>query len=483
MTNPRQSPTPTTIDHMRQRFGKPYRWYVLVTVMVGMMASIISSTIVNVAIPDLTRHFTVGQERAQWISAGFMIAMTLALTATPWLLGRFGLRRTYAGACLLLMAGGIGGGFSNDFTLLIAMRVAEGIAAGILQPIPNVVIMRAFAVHERGRAIGIFGLGVVLAPAIGPSVGGFLVEQFGWRSIFFVVVPLCLVALALAKVFLPAVSSFIEPKRPLDWKGLLWISAGTLLLLNGMVQLHAAPLWVALAMIAAGFAGIGSFVFYQLRKRDPLLHVRLFQHRQLSMGALVAFVYGFAIFGSTYLLPVFLQMALHYTPSAAGLVLLPAGLVLAVTMLVAGRMSDSFSASRMVTIGAMLMAISLALMAEVGALTPYFLLVGFVIVGRVGLGLIMPALSLGSVAELQQHEMPQAVSMVSFMCQLGGAMGVSMVGIVLEWRLAATGANAAGEAGTLLPAFGQTFLFLAAVSCCAAFAAWFMKPRRRQLAA
>ena len=174
---------------LAERFGPSYRWRVLATVMIGTVASIMASTIINVAVPDMAKVFGLGQDRAQWLSAGFMGAMTLSMLTTPWLLARYGYRHTYFGAVLLLMAGGIVGGLSRWFELVLAMRVAEGLAAGILQPIPAIVIMHAFGPGERGKAMGIFGFGVVLAPAVGPSIGGVLVEWFGWRSIFFVVTP------------------------------------------------------------------------------------------------------------------------------------------------------------------------------------------------------------------------------------------------------------------------------------------------------
>src|SRR5947208_5682928 len=188
---------------LAERYGHRYRWWVLMTVMIGTMASIMASTIVNVAVPDMSRQFALGQDQAQWLSAGFMAAMTLSMLTTPWLLERYGYRHTYAGAVLLLMAGGICGGSSPWFPLILAMRVAEGLAAGVLQPIPAIIVMHAFERHEQGKAMGIFGFGVVLAPAIGPSVGGVLVEWWGWRSIFFVVAPFCLLALVLARRFLP----------------------------------------------------------------------------------------------------------------------------------------------------------------------------------------------------------------------------------------------------------------------------------------
>src|SRR5205085_2083570 len=195
--------TSANVADLAARWGPRYRWLLLLSVMVGTMASIMSSTIVNVAIPDMSRAFSLGQERAQWVSSGFMVAMTVAMLTTPWLLNRFGYRRIYAATMLLLMAGGIAGGFAGSFYVVLAARVAEGLAAGAVQPIPAIIILRAFEPHEQGRASGIFGMGVVLAPAIGPSIGGVLVDLFGWRSIFFMVVPLCAASIWLAFKFVP----------------------------------------------------------------------------------------------------------------------------------------------------------------------------------------------------------------------------------------------------------------------------------------
>lgn len=360
----------------------------------------VASTIVNVAVPDLSLHFVLGQERAQWVSAGFIPAMTLSMLATPWFLLRYGLRRTYTGAILLLMAGGVIGGFSVNYPMLLAMRVAEGQAAGILQPIPAIVVFRAFDSDERGKAMSIFGFGVVLAPAIGPSVGGFLVEQFGWRSIFFVVVPFCLIVL------------------------------------NGLVHLHHG-LAQAAAFLIVGVASFVVFLAYQMRTEQGLVNMKLFHYRQFAMGALVAFIYGAGLFGSTYLLPIHMQMAQHYAPSQAGLVLLPAGIVLAIIIVLAGKLSDWGAPNVMVSIGLGLLALSLALMGIGSAATGYFTLIAWVIVGRIGLCFVLPSLTLGSMRGVDLGLIAQGASTINFLRQLGGAIGVSLVGIVLEWRLAA----------------------------------------------
>ena len=144
---------------LERRFGPSYRWRVLATVMIGTVASIMASTIVNVAVPDMAHVFALGQERAQWLSAGFMGALTLSMLTTPWLHERYGYRHTYIGAVVLLMIGGVVGGFGSRFEIILAMRVTEGLAAGVLQPIPAIIILHAFGEGERGKAMGIFGFG------------------------------------------------------------------------------------------------------------------------------------------------------------------------------------------------------------------------------------------------------------------------------------------------------------------------------------
>ena len=253
---------------LRARYGERYRWYLLLSVMVGTMASIMSSTIVNVAIPDMSHHFALGQERAQWVSSGFMVAMTVSMLTTPWLLSRYGYRRTYVGTMLLLLAGGIVGGLANHYPLVLLARVAEGLAAGVVQPIPAIIILRAFEPHEQGRASGIFGMGVVLAPAIGPSIGGVLVDLFGWRSIFFMVVPFCLASIWLAYKFVPKTApGGVAATRGsgLDARGLALGTVGTLCLLNGLVELRGdSPLQAAL-LLAGALVSFAAFVWWQRR--------------------------------------------------------------------------------------------------------------------------------------------------------------------------------------------------------------------------
>lgn len=480
------APAQPSIHALRERYGDKYRWYLLLSVMVGVMASIMSSTIINVAIPDLSHHFALGQERAQWVSSGFMVAMTVSMLTTPWLLSRYGYRRTYVGTMVLLLAGGVTGGLASNFSLVLVARVVEGLAAGVVQPIPAIIILRAFEPHEQGRASGVFGMGVVLAPAIGPSIGGILVDLFGWRSIFFMVVPFCLASLWLAYKFVPTTApggAVASRSNGLDWRGMTLATIGTLCLLNGLVELRGdAPLQAA-ALLVGALASLVTFIWWQKRMvangKEPLMNLALFGYRQFAMGSVVAFIYGTALFGSTYLLPVYMQTALHLSASYVGTIMLPAGIVLAITIPLVGRLADRSPTWLLVSIGLALLALSFALMMGLKLDSGLWLLVLFAAIGRIGLGFILPSLNIGSMRPLAKPLIPQGASAISFLRMLGGATGVSLCAIVLEWRLAAHGDSLANPTTSLarMAAFDEAFAMLAGLCALAICAAWQLREK------
>jgi len=487
-----------SLQALKARYGERHRWLLLLSVMLGSMAAVMSSTIMNVAIPDMSQHFTLGQSRVQWVTSGFMVAMTVSMLTTPWLLSRYGYRRVYEVCMWLLLGGGVVGGFANDFPLVMAARVAEGLAAGVVQPIPAIIILRAFAPEEQGRASGLFGMGVVLAPAIGPSIGGVLVDVFGWRSIFFMVVPLAMLALWLSRRYVPTSAPGgvqADADSPgLDWIGLALASASTLMLLNGLVQLRGDDDTVAVVLLALAGVGMAVFVAWQRHllqlgrrarrhasrsasgqpPRGPLMNLRVFGHRNFAMGSLVSFTYGIALFGSTYLLPVYMQMGLGLSASYIGAALLPAGILLAVTIAVVGRLSNRFAPAHWVSWGLVLLALSFALMPLVHPAAGLALLWILVILGRIGLGFILPSLNLGALRGLPKDLIPQASSVIGFVRMLGGAAGVSICAIVLEWRLAVHAASPPLSRGVGLRAFNETFVFLAVITALALLAAWKM---------
>ena len=475
-------------QELRTLYGERFRWYLLLTVMIGTMASIISSTIFNVAIPAMSQHFHLGQSRAQWVTSSFMVATTVAMLTTPWLLSRYGYRNTYVGAVVLLMLGGIGGGFSTDYNWVLVARVVEGLAAGVIQPIPAIIILHAFASNEQGRANGLFGMGIVLAPAIGPSVGGLLVDWMGWRSVFFMVVPLCLVSIWLGLKYVPVNApggaSADRHGKSLDWIGLAIATLGTVCLLNGLVALHGTGWQESAALLAAALVCLPAFIAWERRMlaqgAKPLMDLRLFACKQFASGCIVAFIYGTALFGSTDLLPVFMQLGLSYSASVVGTTMLPAGLVLGGVIALAGRMADRTPAHWLVMGGLALLALSFVLTGVLQPGASLWWLIGYTVLGRVGLGFILPSLTMGSMRPLDKSLISQGSSTFSFLRMLGGAAGVSLCGIFLEWRVghyAAQSAAVAVASAERLAAFRDTFVLLAVVCVVAGIAATQLRPR------
>jgi predicted MFS family arabinose efflux permease len=295
------------------------------------------------------------------------------------------------------------------------------------------------------------------------------------------VVPFCLLAIWLAYRFIPTTApGGVAAQREgakLDWIGLLLGAGGTLALLNGLLEIRVGSKFLAgglLVLAALAFGGLIAWLRHaQSRGREGLLNLAVFGFRTYAFGSLVAFIYGIALFGSTYLLPVFMQLGLMLPASHVGTILLPSGIVLAFTIGLAGRLTRRVPVKVMVGGGLALLAASFALMPTVNLGTPLWLLVAWAILGRIGLGFVLPSLNIGAMRPLPKELIPQGASVINFLRMLGGAAGVSLCAIVLEWRLEAHGASLVGATSNArLAAFDESFLMLAVICGVAVLAAW-----------
>jgi predicted MFS family arabinose efflux permease len=331
---------------------------------------------------------------------------------------------------------------------------------------------------------------VVLATALGPTVGGLLVHAFGWRSIFFMVIPFCLASLWMAQRYVPARLAGVRGAGRLDWLGLLLGALATVGLLNGLVQCRMGSAQTAgLLLVVAGLSLL-AFLAWQrhlgrstaVAQVEPLMRLALFHNPRFAMGCVVAFLYGMALFGSTYLLPVYMQLALGLSAAQTGWILLPAGLALAITIGGVGRMLDRKPHYPLASLGFALLAVSLTLMLTLGLDSAWAWLAAWVLLGRIGLGLILPAMHLGTLRGLQAELFIQGASVSNFMRVLGGAVGVSLCGIVLEWRVAAHGDSLklAASSAQRLAAFDEVFVLLAALCLLAMLVAWKLRTPRHK---
>jgi EmrB/QacA subfamily drug resistance transporter len=446
------------------------RALVVLAVLLGSIATLLASTIVNVALPQMMAELHVGHDTVQWVATGFLAATTTTMLATAWGLERFGERVTFGFAMALFAVGSVLGAFAINVEVLIAARLLQGAAAGIVQPMAMVALFRVFPPEERGRAMGLYGFGIVLAPAVGPTLGGWLVDNVGWRSIFLPPLPVCIAAWVLAtRVLAPR---GLAPRRRFDAAGTLLLLAGLVALLNVPIQGHRAG-WLAPVTLVLGALGVLlviAFVAWEARSPHALLRVALFRYRGFRGAALVAFVYGAGLFGTTYLLPVFVQQAIGFDAQAAGLMLAPAGVALAIAMVFGGRLADAWPVWRVIAAGLVLFAVSSALYVTSGPGSAFWRLALWLVIGRIGLGLIIPALNVGAVQSLAGPQLAYASAAVNFVRQLGGAVGVNLIAVLLEWRTAA-------HAGAALPAFHECFVAVALAYLLAVVPARWIGPR------
>ena len=426
---------PQTAQVLSARYGPVYRWLVTITGMIGVVSMVLAMTTVNVAVPDVMGAFGIGQDQAQWMSSAYMATMTAGMLMNAWVTGVLGERRTFVGALFFFSLGALMGGAAPTEDGLILARVLQGFSAGIAQPLVMATIFTVFPPERRGSAMGVFGLGVVFAPAIGPTLGGLMIEYFSWRYVFFISLPFCAIAAVMGLMFMPTRSI---PQRipPFDWLGFGLLCAALFGLMTGIADGQREG-WASDAIVfrlALGTLASVGFVVWELHTPRAMLDVRIFANLEFSASALIALIFGAGMMSSTYIIPVFVQTCIGFTPLLAGLMMMPAGIMLAFIFPLAGRLADAIPGSTMIIVGLLLFALGFWWMIGADVDTTFWTLVGMIMVSRLGLGLINPSLNASSLRALPADKVRQGAGVANFMRQLGGAFGINLMVAFFEVR-------------------------------------------------
>ncbi len=423
-----------SVEGLKARYGERWRWLALATVVLGTMATVLSSTVVNVALHDIMLEFGIRQGQVHWLATGFIAAMTTTMLASSWLLDHFGVRKTLATAMFFFTVISLLGGFATSPEQLIAARIGQGAMAGLMQPMGMYLVFRIFPRNRRGQAMGIYGMGVILAPALGPVLGGFLVDQLDWRYVMFAPVPVTLAGVFMAWRFLPVPVSRPAPYR-FDLPGLVLLGATiglSLDTLNRLQQLSGQERRILVEGLLAAILLV-LFVVRERKARHPLVNIGLLRKPSFVYANLGAMALGLALFGSTYLVPLFVQTSLGFSATQAGLLMLPAGIVLGMTFPLAGRLADRLSARKLVIFGIVLFAASAMLFALSDLELAFGWLALWTVLGRIGIGFMLPALSTGALNPLAPEQLGAGSSTINFTRQLGGAFGVNIVALTIEF--------------------------------------------------
>lgn len=418
-----------------RRYGIAYRWLAMLSIMLAMLATLLTGTIINVAIPQIMGAYGVGQDQAQWLATANLAAATVGMLTTAWLVQSFGLRAALVGIMSVFLVGSVIGGASPNLEVMIVARIAQGLASGQVAPLSIMVIFQLFPPGKQGVAMGVSSIGAVLAPAIGPTVGGLLIDLFNWRYVFYLGVPFSLLCIPMALLFAPAREG-PRPHLPFDWLGLILLSLAITSLLMGLTHgekdgWSSNKVLMEFAISIAAWAG---FIYWQRQSTAPLLNLRIFAIRRFAIFALTAFAVGGGLYGSMYLIPLFLQLVQGLPPREAGFAMLPAGIALAVSVPFCGRLVDRFDPRWLITAGVLLVSLSFWLMRGADPNTGFWLFAWWMILGRLGIALSFPTLSLGAVKSVPMAYLGQASGALHFVRQLGGAFGVNLLSIFLLRR-------------------------------------------------
>ncbi len=413
------------------------KWPATFTVMLGMMSTIMASTMINIAIPDIMGAFGVGQDQAQWMSTAFLSAMTATMLLNAWFMHNLGARNTFLLATAVFVGASIFGQYAPTFEGVVAARVAQGACAGLLQPLAMSVIFPAFPPEQRGMAMGIYGIGVILGPALGPTFGGIIVDNVEWRFVFTAALPLTVVAGALAMRTLPGRAESGRELK-LNWTSfaLVCIAIATFLsaVSNGQRAGWGSDFVLGLFMVSA-MATLAFFIVESV-SRQPLIQIRLFAEPGFAVSSLVGFLFGAGMFGSMYLLPLFMQIVAGYSATKAGWLLMVAGLALVPVFPLGGRLAQHMRPGYPIATGMLLFALSSFALARADADSGFWWLAGWAAFGRIGLGLVIPSLNFGALRAVRPELLPYGVGTLNFVRMLGGAIGVNALAISLEQRTA-----------------------------------------------
>ncbi len=424
-----------TIEDRFARYGPHYRYFVAFAGMLGVMSMVLSVTIVNVAVPSVMGAYGIGLDLAQWMATAFIATMTISQLLNTWLVEAFGQRLTFLLIIVVFFIGTAIAASSPTYDFIILGRILQGFSAGVSQPLVMVLLFQVFPENRRGLAMGLYGMAIMLAPGIGPFIGGLAIDTFSWRYIFYIPLPFSAAAFVLGAFLMPGP---IEWRRlpPFDWSGIIVLVIALINLLSAMAdgQRFGWTSDLIMTRAATALVAFGIFVVLQLRSKSPLLDMSLFANPAFAAAVLVATVFGFGNMASSYAIPVFVQTVSGYSATEAGLALIPAGLVLMALFPFSGRFADRVPAHYPIMIGLLCFALGAALMTTADTNTTFWAVAIFTMIGRFGMGLIMPPLVSSAMRTLRSDQLNRGSGALNFMRQLGGSIGINSLVVLISQR-------------------------------------------------
>ncbi len=413
-------------------------WLVAVAVMLGTFMEVLDTTIINVALPHIAGNLSAGVDESTWVLTSYLVSNAIVLPIAGWLAQRFGRKRFFMACIILFTLSSMACGTAPNLELLIFWRVVQGFSGGALQPLSQAILLESFPRRLHGMAMAVFGFGVVIAPIIGPTLGGWLTDNYSWRWCFYINLPVGILA-----AFLIQLLVFDPPylrargRQPIDYVGLGLLAVGLgalqVVLDKGEREDWFESAWLTrVALVSA--VSLTLLIIWELRVAHPVVDLRALRDRNLALGTAIMFGFGAALYGSTVLYPIFLQNLMGYTALWSGWALSPGGIATLLLMPLSGRLTARVDVRRLVAFGIIVCTWSLFMMSH------FNLHVGFAtvawprIVMGVGLAFTFVPLTAATFAFVPREAMGNATGLFNLMRNIGGSVGIAAVTTLLAQR-------------------------------------------------
>jgi MFS transporter, DHA2 family, multidrug resistance protein len=437
----------TTIAATREPVHK---WIIAGSVLTATIMAVLDSSIVNVALPDMSGTLGATIEEITWVVTAYILAQVIVMPITGLLASRFGRKRFYMASVVLFTVASMACGLAHTLATMVVFRIVQGFGGGVLLTVSQAILRESFPPEEQGIAMGLYGLGAVLAPAFGPTLGGWITDQYAWPWIFYINVPVGIVCLVLLSRYIHDPSYLVREKGYIDWPGLALLVVGLgalqLMLEEGERNDWFQSGFIMRLTIVAG-VGLVAFVWRELTIERPAVNLRILGNTSFSSATAIGGLLGLALNGSLFLLPVFLQRLLGFNAMQSGITMMPRSLAMAVLMPIGGRFYNRLGPRILVGSGLVVVCYGFFTMAKLTTDVGYWDLFWPQLWQGVGFSLIFVALSTAALSTIPKWRMTAAAGLYNVVRQVMGSVGIALAATTLSSSTARYHAVLAENAG------------------------------------
>jgi len=414
------------------------RWMIAVSVMTATFMVVLDSSVAAVALPHIAGNLSASTDEATWVLTSYLVSNAIMLPATSWITGRIGRKRLLILSIILFTIASLLCGIAINMPMLILARVLQGIGGGGMQPLAQAILLESFPPREHGTAMAVYGVGIVVAPVIGPTLGGWITDSYSWRWIFYINLPVGILALFLAGMFIEDPPYILRKiQGAIDYAGFalmaLWLGSLQLVLDKGQESDWFGATWIRWTAFLS-VAAFCTFLFRELRSRDPIVQLHVLRNRNFMTGTLITAIYGFVLYGITALLPLFLQTLLGYPALDSGLAVSPRGIGSMLSMLVAGWLAAHLDGRVMLAAGLAIFGVSTLMLARLNLDIAMTSVIWPNVLNGFAGGFVFVPLTTMAMGRLRREEIGNASGIYNLMRNIGGSVGIASVTTLLVRR-------------------------------------------------